>query len=392
MNDLFWQATEEERITGHCYRKDRHHCLLCDFTTEEGFVYPEGEVFVNAKKKISIHIKEVHGSVFDYLTNLDKKLTGLSAHQSKIMKMFYEGLSDHEVQKAMDIGSISTIRNHRYALKEKEKQAKTMSTIMELLARVTDDKKMPVKPHATATMVDSRYDVVEEDRLKILEKYFPDGLDGRLTTFYTKEKNKIIILSELIKRFEPMRRYKEKEVDAMLKGVYEEDYVLIRRYLIQYGFLDREKDGSVYWVKESDDKKKVNKSGSGVNKVDKESSARKKELTKAYKVKQASEKIKSGVYQVRNMLNGKIYLATARNITKLEGVKFQLNNRSFMNLNLQEDWNALGQENFTIEVLDTFEEGDNPTSNKKVLREMEQKWLDQLKPYGEKGYHRNRRK
>ncbi len=391
MNELFWQATEEERIVGHCYREDRHHCLLCDFETDEGYVYPEGKAFVNAKKKMSLHIEEAHGSVFDYLTTLDKKLTGLSAHQSKIMKMFYDGLSDYDIQKAMNIGSISTIRNHRYALKEKEKQAKTMSTMMELLARVTDDKKMPVKPHVTATMVDDRYDITEEKRLKILEKYFPDGLHGRLTTFYTKEKNKIIILGEVIKRFESVRRYNEKEVDELLKLVYEEDYVLMRRYLIQYGFLDRERDGSVYWVKETKGKNKVSKAGSEKKIVDKESSAKKKELTRAYKTKQASEKIKSGVYQVRNMLNGKIYLATARNISKLEGIKFQLNNRSFMNLSLQEDWNALGKENFAIEVLESFEEGDNQAANNRILREMEQKWLAQLQPFGDKGYHRTRR-
>ena len=28
-----------------------------------------------------------------------------------------------------------------------------------------------------------------------------------------------------------------------------EDYVHIRRYLIEYGFLDRKADGSAYWVK-----------------------------------------------------------------------------------------------------------------------------------------------
>ncbi len=34
----------------------------------------------------------------------------------------------------------------------------------------------------------------------------------------------------------------------ILKPIYH-DYVMIRRYLIEYGFLDRHRDGSAYWVK-----------------------------------------------------------------------------------------------------------------------------------------------
>lgn len=387
MNELFWSATEEERLRGYCSLEGNYQCLLCDYKTEEGYVYPKGKAFVDAKKEMALHIDEVHGSVFEVLTDLDKKTTGLSEHQSKIIKMFYQGMSDHDIQKSLNIGSLSTVRNHRHALKEKEKQAKAMSTILTLLAKVTDDKKLVMKPHATATMVDDRYNTTQGEREKVIDKYFPNGPEGALSTFYVKEKHKIILLGEIIKRFESVRRYKEKEVDAILKDVYREDYVLIRRYLIQYGFMDREKDGSVYWVKDSKfGKEKVRKSGK------KQVDPRKKELIQAYKAKIASETLESGVYQVRNMLDGKVYIATARNIKKLEGIRFQLNNRSFMNNSLQEDWNALGEENFAIEVLESFEEGDNQSEVSKTLREMEHRWMDQLQPYGNKGYHRKRKK
>ena len=42
--------------------------------------------------------------------------------------------------------------------------------------------------------------------------------------------------------------YSEKEVNKILSRVYE-DYVLLRRYLIEYGFLDRTRDGAVYFLK-----------------------------------------------------------------------------------------------------------------------------------------------
>jgi hypothetical protein len=49
-------------------------------------------------------------------------------------------------------------------------------------------------------------------------------------------------------RFENERKYEEKEINQILGAVYH-DHVLLRRYLIEYGFLDRKPDGSQYWLK-----------------------------------------------------------------------------------------------------------------------------------------------
>lgn len=40
----------------------------------------------------------------------------------------------------------------------------------------------------------------------------------------------------------------EQGLNQALEEFYE-DYVLIRRYLIEYGFIDRKPDGSEYWLK-----------------------------------------------------------------------------------------------------------------------------------------------
>lgn len=250
MTELFFTATEKERESGYCKADNHYHCLLCDYRTEDGYIYPVGDIYADARKQMERHIEEAHGSVFDTLIVMDKKLNGVSEHQSKIMKMFYDGISDYEIQQALNIGSLSTVRNHRYMLKEKERQAKVLLTIMGLLNAMDDPKNTKVAPHTTATMVDDRYDVTIQESMEVIEKYFPDGIDGQLTTFYVKEKHKIIILCEIIKKFEEKRRYKEKEVDVILKKIYPDDHALIRRYLIQYGFMSREKDGSAYWVKD----------------------------------------------------------------------------------------------------------------------------------------------
>jgi hypothetical protein len=249
ISELFWNASLEELKNGYIEQEDCYICLLCGMKVEKGIVYPKEGIFYEAVRYIRIHIAETHQSVFEYLINLDKKLTGLTEHQNALLKLFYQGKSDVEVQKDMDIGSASTIRNHRFVLKEKERQAKVFLTIMELLKE--KDKHAPsfLNVHKNARMVDERYNVTADEKEKVLKKYFPEGTDGPLKTFSLKEKHKLVVLQEIVKRFQSGRTYSEQEVKQILKPVYD-DYVTVRRYLIEYGFLDRKPDGSQYWRKE----------------------------------------------------------------------------------------------------------------------------------------------
>ncbi|MFJ3390803.1 DUF2087 domain-containing protein [Lysinibacillus sp. NPDC086135] len=70
-----------------------------------------------------------------------------------------------------------------------------------------------------------------------------------IESFPSKEKRKIILRQYIVTKFEVGRKYNEKEIVSFLKPIYS-DYVSIRRYLIQYGFLDRSDDCIMYWVKE----------------------------------------------------------------------------------------------------------------------------------------------
>lgn len=97
-------------------------------------------------------------------------------------------------------------------------------------------------------MVDNRFGVTGEEYEKIINTYFKDGPDGPLSEFPTKEKRKYIVIKNLIKRFEPGKIYTEKEVNGILERAYP-DFATLRRYLVDYSFLERFKDGSSYWVK-----------------------------------------------------------------------------------------------------------------------------------------------
>ncbi|WP_404322006.1 DUF2087 domain-containing protein [Cytobacillus firmus] len=248
LSNQFWDASLEELKQGYMEKKETYTCLLCGEKTEKGMVYPYKDRFYEAERYMRIHIETEHISVFDYLLSMDKKLTGLTDHQKSLLQLFYQGKSDKDIQKEMNMGSTSTIRHHRFALKEKERQAKTFLAIMELLKEKDEHAPAFLPVHKTATMVDDRYNITQEEMEKILKKYFPNGTNEPLVKFPPREKQRLIVLREIAGRLKPEHTYGEKELNQALKVIYE-DYALIRRYLIDYGFLDRKPDGSEYWLK-----------------------------------------------------------------------------------------------------------------------------------------------
>lgn len=247
LSERFWNASIDELKEGYVEEGPVWICLLCGKTLEKGIIYPDHDVLYEAKRYMTVHIQREHGSVFQYLSGLDKKLTGLTEHQNRLLQLFYEGMNDKEVQQALGIGSASTIRNHRFALKEKERQSKVLLTLMELLKEKDRHAPSMVEIPKQARMVDERYNVTEEERQSILAKVFPEGTEAPLKTFKLKEKQKYVVLREIAARFKPGVMYSENEINDMI-GRDNPDYVTIRRYLIEYGFLDRRDDGSQYWL------------------------------------------------------------------------------------------------------------------------------------------------
>lgn len=75
-----------------------------------------------------------------------------------------------------------------------------------------------------------------------LQRYFDE--DGRLHTMPRKQSRKMAVLDVIAARFIPGVHYLEVEVNRELIGIYE-DYVTLRRALIDFGLMDRA-DGQ-YW-------------------------------------------------------------------------------------------------------------------------------------------------
>ncbi len=109
-----------------------------------------------------------------------------------------------------------------------------------------------LKPQARAPKPDMSWidglNLDEEDR-KVLHDYC---VGQRLKEIPTKQKKLMAVLRWAIQRFEPGRRYDEREVSALLKEIHP-DYARLRRELVDAGLLARTGGGGQYWrVTESD--------------------------------------------------------------------------------------------------------------------------------------------
>ena len=76
-----------------------------------------------------------------------------------------------------------------------------------------------------------------------------DYTDGpRLTRLPNKRKKTEVVMRWLATLFQAERMYSEPEVNEVLKSVYADDYVSLRRDLIDFRVLRREPGGSKYWL------------------------------------------------------------------------------------------------------------------------------------------------
>jgi hypothetical protein len=250
VSELFWEVPLDDLKQGFTYveEAETYVCLACGERYEEGVVYSSDGTLYEARKFSRLHVEKEHSSMFEYLLGLDKKLTGLTDLQKRLLELFHKGLSDNEIVTELDGGSTSTIRNHRFTLRERMKQAKVFLAIMELANERINRQNRLITVHRTPTMLDRRLVITEQENEEILKGCFKEGPDGPLSEFPKKEKRKIVVLRHLARQFEENRQYTEKEVNTLLKARFP-DYVTLRRYLIEYGFMDRLPDGSRYWVR-----------------------------------------------------------------------------------------------------------------------------------------------
>lgn len=242
------QVTIQQMVAGYLPTATGFQCLFCPASFQKGHIYRLNDDLVEAELAMGHHVGTAHGSSFQALLALGKKDTGLSETQQTLLSHFYQGLTDKEIQPRMGGVSLSTIRNHRFQLKAKARQAKVFLALMHLLSTSTQDPGQRfIEIPGPKSADDERFAITLAEYRKIVQAHFSDGPEGMMSRMPKKEKRKIAVLIHILKRFNPEQRYTQAEVNGIL-ATASDDHTTLCRYLVDYGFLGRTRDGAEYWV------------------------------------------------------------------------------------------------------------------------------------------------
>lgn len=312
MEELFRNATIEDFKRGYIWnsREAQFICLICS------------EKIGESDAHVKTHV-EKHGNPIERLLSLNKKYTGLTEPQKEYLAMTSNKYTDREIATKLACKE-STVRNMRFALRERARQARAFLAVMEL---------------------------TEED--------IPTLTPPKLRHFPAREGKRKELLPRFAALFEPHKKYTEREVKKLIKTIYEDD-ATIRRYLIDYGYLNRTKDGSKYY-RNCEEKMMDN--------------LNRKELINNYK----QQEVEMGIIKIHNTITGYSFVDVCNNLYKpFEGIKFRLNMGKFKLKKLQEDWKTYGENVFTFEVVEKLKQIEGATEKEKMddLKELLEMWID----------------
>ncbi|MEG0774208.1 DUF2087 domain-containing protein [Clostridium sp.] len=300
MEELIRNAAIDDFKRGYIWdsKKPGFLCLIC------------GNSFSEKEEDIRSHVSE-HGTPIERLLLLDKKYTGLTEIQKEFLDMVSKQYNDKEI--AVKLGCAeSTVRNMRFALRERARQARAFLAVIELA-----------------------------------EEKMPSVSNQKLRVFPVREGKRKELLPRFADLFEPNRDYTEAEVKKIIKTIYDDDST-IRRYLIDYGYLNRSADGSRYYKK---------------CEVDIVDIINRKELINEYK----QQEIEMGIIQIYNKENGYSYMDICTNLYKpFESIKFKLSLGKFKVKKLQEDWAKKGENSFEFRVVEKLKPKEGATEKEKI--------------------------
>ena len=236
----------DELVAGLKTDSRRLVCIVCGEKFEHGVIYPHGEILMDSHRAADEHIRTTHGGMLAVLADLPKEKTGLSEIQQSLIVQLSAGRTDKEIARESHRAE-STIRNQRFHLRRKLTEARVLSAIGRLFDDVGSPDSEFVHYHEDIPATDERIVTTRAEEKEILARYLSEENGLRMLKFPRKEKEKLVLLRRVTREFTIDRSYRESEVNDVLIGIYD-DYVTLRRYLIEYRFLSREPGGKKYWV------------------------------------------------------------------------------------------------------------------------------------------------
>ena len=111
-----------------------------------------------------------------------------------------------------------------------------------------------------------------------------------------------------------------------------------------------------------------------------------KELLSEYK----NKKFRIGVFQIRNTVNGKIFVDSSVDLDKIwNRHRTELAFGSHRNAALLKDWRQFGEAAFVFEILTEVKQTEQGTEEqfKKEAKELAKMFINELQPFNDKGYN-----
>lgn len=249
-------------ITGYEFDREaqNYRCIHCGESFQSGFMYscaPEGDNqrYCDARKAAQLHCESAHGDRLSALLDMGKNAHGLSEIQQQVIRGMAGGISDRELGRELGNRAASTVRNHRFNLQKKRREARLFLAVMELaeMKRNAENQSNGARNAAEELVVfhhdmpitDDRVLITTAEAREIEEKHLDRSSGIKVLKFPRKEKAKLVILKVLAGLFEKGRVYSDKEVTELLKPVFA-DVATIRRYLVEYKFIFRDDAGREY--------------------------------------------------------------------------------------------------------------------------------------------------
>lgn len=230
------ELTQAELIKGY---HARDGVLLCN--------YCQMVVGGSQEPVMEAHLTARHGGASQALLTVASKYNALTPTQMETLSAFSDADKDQQAADALGV-SASTVRHQKFTFREKAKSAKLYLAQYQAIFGETPVKAtqyLPVSPDITRP--DDRFKMTEAEYIGLVTKYFAPNLERLTLKAWPKGEKKLFgLMTRINAEFELDRKYPLTEVDGILKGIYE-DYTLLKRYLVDDGFLDRTADGRTYW-------------------------------------------------------------------------------------------------------------------------------------------------
>lgn len=234
---------------------------------------------------------------------------------------------------------------------------------------------------------------LDQARRRILDAFFERG---RLRQLPAQRKKRLVVLAALAADFETGRQYEEAEVNALITERFA-DYCTVRRELVDERLLARDGLPPRYRRTGELDVMPLPRPATceavaagqedGMNTGDQAGRPdlrRRKEWLELYRQARKS----AGVYGVRNRESGRLLLGSSVNLHgPLNRHRSELRNGSHRCAELQADWNRLGEDNFSFEILDRVPDELDGLERDAALKQLEQKWLAACAPGSEACYN-----